>query len=122
MYNYNNEGFTAKVLEADDYGVLKIEIVKNKGDKVVPTGKIGYIKLAGVDEINAELLMRILYGIDYYVFVEPFWIGFDANAHGRADNQGYISKYVSIHDNVPFPNDTDIIRRGIIGNEIMKME
>ena len=120
LYNYNNEGFTAKVLEADDYGVLKIEIVKNKGDKVVPTGKIGYIKLAGVDEINAELLMRILYGIDYYVFVEPFWIGFDANAHGRADNQGYISKYVSIHDNVPFPNDTDIIRRGIIGNEIMK--
>lgn len=120
LYNYNNEGFTAKVLEADDYGVLKIEVVKNKGSKIIPTGKIGYIKLAGVGEINAELLMRILYNIDYYVFVKPFWLGNNVDAQSRTDKQGYISKYVTIHDDVPLPNDSDILRRGIIGNEIMK--
>lgn len=120
LYNYNNEGFTAKVLEADDYGVLKIEVVKNKGSKIIPTGKIGYIKLAGVDEINAELLMHILYNIDYYVFVKPFWLGNNTDAQSRTDKQGYISKYVTIHDDVPLPNDSDILRRGIIGNEIMK--
>jgi len=120
LYNYNNEGFTAKVLEADDYGVLKIEVVKNKGSKIIPTGKIGYIKLAGVDEINAELLMHILYNIDYYVFVKPFWFGNNTDAQSRTDKQGYISKYVTIHDDVPLPNDSDILRRGIIGNEIMK--
>ena len=120
LYNYNNEGFTAKVLEADDYGVLKIEVVKNKGSKIISTGKIGYIKLAGVDEINAELLMHILYNIDYYVFVKPFWLGNNTDAQSRTDKLGYISKYVTIHDDVPLPNDSDILRRGIIGNEIMK--
>ena len=120
LYNYNNEGFTAKVLEADNYGVLKIEVVKNKGSKIIPTGKIGYIKLAGVGEINAELLMHILYNIDYYVFVKPFWLGNNVDAQSRTDKQGYISKYVTIHDDVPLPNDSDILRRGIIGNEIMK--
>ena len=120
LYNYNNEGFTAKVLEADDYGVLKIEVVKNKGSKIIPTGKVGYIRLAGVDKINAELLMHILYNTDYYVFVKPFWLGSNTDAQGRTDKQGYISKYVTIHDDVPLPNDSDILRRGIIGNEIMK--
>ena len=120
LYNYNNKGFTAKVLEADDYGVLKIEVVKNKGSKIISTGKIGYIKLAGVDEINAELLMHILYNIDYYVFVKPFWLGNNTDAQSRTDKLGYISKYVTIHDDVPLPNDSDILRRGIIGNEIMK--
>ena len=120
LYNYNNEGFTAKVLEADNYGVLKIEVVKNKGSKIIPTGKIGYIKLAGVGEINAELLMHILYNIDYYVFVKPFWLWNNVDAQSRTDKQGYISKYVTIHDDVPLPNDSDILRRGIIGNEIMK--
>ena len=120
LYNYNNEGFTAKVLEADDYGVLKIEVVKNKGSKIIPTGKVGYIRLAGVDEINAELLMHILYNTDYYVFVKPFWLGNNVDAQSRTDKQGYISKYVTIHDDVPLPNDSDILRRGIIGNEIMK--
>ena len=120
LYNYNNEGFTAKVLEADNYGVLKIEVVKNKGSKIIPTGKVGYIRLAGVDKINAELLMHILYNTDYYVFVKPFWLGSNTDAQGRTDKQGYISKYVTIHDDVPLPNDSDILRRGIIGNEIMK--
>ena len=120
LYNYNNKGFTAKVLEADDYGVLKIEVVKNKGSKIISTGKIGYIRLAGVDKINAELLMHILYNTDYYVFVKPFWLGSNTDAQSRTDKQGYISKYVTIHDDVPLPNDSDILRRGIIGNEIMK--